>query len=82
MQNNEREMLLTNSNPTSDGVIHPVMAELGDNYPDNYHGDAHDSGSDQQHRLSPNFINDHHCRQCADEEYNTRHSSCEHRDCH
>lgn len=48
----------TNGGPTSGDVSWPVVLELGNNDANNNHAAEHDNGSNDEHRLAANLVND------------------------
>jgi hypothetical protein len=56
--NKNSGMSHTDGGPTGGDVAGPVVLELGDNDSDNNHAAEHDDGSDNEHRLAANLVND------------------------
>lgn len=56
--NHDSEMSHTNGGPTSGDVSWPVVLELGNNDANNNHAAEHDNGSNDEHRLAANLVND------------------------
>lgn len=50
-------MLRTNSGPTSGNVSGPVVLELSHDDSDNNHAAEHNDGSDDEHRLAADLVN-------------------------
>ena len=54
---NHTLVVLTYCYPACSNMRRPIMSELGDDYANNNHADAHDDGSDEQHGFPTNLVN-------------------------
>jgi hypothetical protein len=61
--------------PAYSNVRRPVVAELGYQNTNEYHGYPHHERTDQKHGLTTKFVDDSHGGQGADEEDYAGHSS-------